>query len=381
MTGNRWWNVLVVGTLLVLAAINGVTRPFGPWQQVTAWVALAVFLACYFLYGRRALRDGTSGLAFSATVIVLSSVVVACSPSLAIIQAIAFPIIWVAIERTRWAIVANVILALAVSAGFLIALGTGPQNIANTAVIEAISLVGSLALGTWITRIAELSAERKQLLDELTQAQDQLALLNRDAGVTSERERLAREIHDTIAQSLTGLVMLSQRAQRELSAGETGAVGDRLSLIEESARETLVETRSLVAAGAPVELGGGIAAALDRLGSRFDRETGIRVSVSSEVSGELDRDAEVVLLRCAQESLANVRKHSRARTVDIRLDGCATMTVTDDGVGFDPLLPSDGFGLAGMRDRLALVSGTLAVASTPGNGTTLTVSLPAGVAR
>ncbi|MBK4349077.1 sensor histidine kinase [Lacisediminihabitans changchengi] len=379
MTGARWWNVLVVGTILVLAAINGVTRPFGPWQQMTAWIALALFLACYVLYGRRALRDGTSGIAFSATVIVLSGVVVACSPSLAVIQAIAFPLVWVAIESTRLAIVANVALALVVSAGFLIVLGTDPQNIANTAVIEAISLVGSLALGTWITRIAELSAERKLLIDELTQTQDQLALLSRDAGVTSERERLAREIHDTIAQSLTGLVMLSQRAQRELAAGETGAVGDRLELIEESARETLVETRSLVASSAPVELGGGIAAALDRLGARFDRETGIRVSVSADISGEFDRDAEVVLLRCAQESLANVRKHSRARAVSIRLEGCATMTVTDDGVGFDPLLPNDGFGLVGMRDRLALVAGTLAVSSAPGTGTTLTVSLPAGV--
>ena len=240
--------------------------------------------------------------------------------------------------------------------------------------IEAISLVGSLALGLWITRISDLSHERKALLDELTAAQGQLAALHRDSGVTSERERLAREIHDTIAQSLTGLVMLSQRAQRELAAGDTDALADQLEMMEHSARDALVETRTLVAAGAPVELGAGIVAALERFGSRFERETGIAVTVNGTVP-ELDRDTEVVLLRCAQEALANVRKHSGARAAAITLTmtgGRPTMTVQDDGVGFDPSLPSTGFGLAGMRDRLALVGGSIAVAGHP--GTTLTVT-------
>ncbi len=374
MTGERWWDVFVTGLLVVLAVIDGLAWAPSEAQRIVGWVALGLFFVCYLAYGRRALKDDSRWLAFAITIVVLSGAVVACSPNLAIIQAISFPMLWVAVDPTRWAIVTNVLLALAVAAGFIISLGASPTNIVNTAVIESISLVGSLALGLWITRIATLSHERKQLLDELTAAQDQLAALNRETGVTSERERLAREIHDTIAQSLTGLVMLSQSAQRELAAGETDALAERLTLMEESARDALVETRSLVAAGAPVELGGGIVAALERFGARFERETGIQVSVSGDVP-DLDRDTEVVLLRCAQEALANVRKHAAARTAVVELsmvEGRATMTVRDDGVGFDPSSPSSGFGLAGMRDRLALVGGALRVDG--GHGTTVTVT-------
>jgi signal transduction histidine kinase len=374
MKGERWWDVFVTATVIVLAAIDLVAYSPSQGQRIGAWVVLALLLGCYLLFIRRALVEDAPWLASGIAIILLSGAAVACSPNLAIIQAIAFPLLWVIINPTRWAIVANVLLALSVSAGFIVALGTSPENFVSTAVIEAISLVGSLALGLWITRISNLSHERRDLLDELTAAQDQLAALHRDSGVTSERERLAREIHDTIAQSLTGLVMLSQRAQRELASGATEVLAEQLVLMEESARDALVETRTLVAAGAPVELGGGIVAALERLGARFTRETGVVVTVSGDVP-ELERDTEVILLRCAQEALANVRKHSGASLARISLamvDGHPTMTVQDDGIGFDPAEPSTGFGLAGMRDRLALVGGSIVVESRA--GTTLTVT-------
>jgi signal transduction histidine kinase len=374
MNAERWWNVFVTGTVIVLALIDWLAWAPSEGQRIGAWIALGLFFLCYLAYGRLSLREGGPWVAFAITIVVLSGVVVACSPNLAIIQAISFPLLWVIIEPTRWAIVANVLLALLVSAGFIVSIGVTPQNFVNTAVIEAISLVGSLALGLWITRIANLSHERQQLIEQLTATQDQLAALNHETGVTSERERLAREIHDTIAQSLTGLVMLSQSAQRELAAGETVALADRLTMMEESARDALVETRSLVAAGAPVELGGGIVAALQRFAARFERETGISVSVTGDLP-DLDRDPEVVLLRCAQEALANVRKHAAATTATVELamvDGRATMTVRDDGVGFDPSTAAGGFGLAGMRDRLALVGGAIRVDGA--HGTTVTVT-------
>ena len=244
-------------------------------------------------------------------------------------------------------------------------------------------------MGTWITRIATLSDERRELVEKLTAAQDELALLHRDAGVTDERARLAREIHDTIAQSLTGLVMLGQRARRELAGG--GVQEETLELIETGARDALVETRSLVAASAPVELGGGLIDALDRLVGRFARETGIDlgggVAVLTEMRG-LSRDDEVALLRCAQEGLANVRKHSGATRVSVAVgvDADATvLRVTDDGRGFDPERVEAGFGLRGLRERLALVGGELRVGGadaggSPGTtgalGTTLEARLP-----
>ena len=133
-------------------------------------------------------------------------------------------------------------------------------------------------------------------------------------------------------------------------------------------------------AGAAVGVdGGGLAIALRRLGERFERETGILVSVEADDSAVLDRDGEVVLLRCTQEALANVRKHSTASTAALTLtvrDGEVDLTITDDGSGFDPSAPSSGFGLTGLRERLALVRGTLAVTASPGGGTTLIASLP-----
>ena len=380
MTGERWWHVFVAATIVVLAVINGFSYSPSQGQRVAAWVILGVIGLAYLLVGRRSLQEGGPWVVFSVVIILGSGALVACSPTLAIVQAISFPLLWSVIEDTRIAIAANVLLALSVSAGFLVSLGLSPENIVNTAVIEGISLVGSLALGIWITRISHLSHERRDLIDELTATQAQVSALSRETGAAEERERLAREMHDTIAQSLTGLVMLSQRAQRELAAGNADGIADQLAVMEETARDALLETRSLVASAASVEVGGGIVAAVERLGERFGRETGIRVSVDGDDLPELDRATEVVLLRCAQEALANVRKHSGARGASIALAAkgeLVTMTISDDGVGFAPDTPSPGYGLAGMRDRLALVEGTLTVASRPGAGTTLLIGLPA----
>jgi signal transduction histidine kinase len=383
MTGNRWWHIFFTTTMLMLAVINLFAWAPSTGQRIGAWVTIALLAIVYATIGRRALSgDPRFGLSFSLSLIIGSGMLVACSPNLAFVQAIAFPLLWRVIPTSRVAVAANLALALAVSAGFVVSVGTGSDNLSQTALIQSISLVGSLALGLWISRIADLSTERLHLLDELTATQAELAAANHDTGVVSERERLAREIHDTIAQTLTGIVMTSQRAQRALGSGELAPLANQLELIEESARDVLVEARSLVAASAPVGLGGGIAAALERLGERYRRESGIGITVNADVTVELDRDTEVVLLRCAQEALANVRKHSHATSATVRLTTelhTATVAVTDDGTGFDPVDAETGFGLPGMRDRLALVNGALAVSRMPGGGTALSVSLPIGV--
>lgn len=384
MTGNRWWPVFFTTTMLMLAVINVFSWTPSIGQRIGAWITLAVLQIAYLAVGRKALGGASRFTAsFTFVLIIGSGVLVACSPNLAFVQAIAFPLLWVLLTRTRIAVAANIALALSVTIGFIVSTGPGSDNLAQTGLIESISLVGSLALGLWISRIAELSSERLRLLDELTATQAQLAVAHHDTGVVSERERLAREIHDTIAQSLTGIVMLCQRAQRELGSGQLTSLADQLQLLEEGARDALVEARSMVAASAPVDLGGGIASALDRLAERFQRETGIAISVTAIISVELDRDTEVVLLRCAQEALANVRKHSHATFATVHLLTellSATLSVTDDGAGFDVNCAETGFGLPGMRERLMLVNGALAVSSVPGGGTSLSVSLPIGVA-
>ncbi|MEP6481949.1 MAG: sensor histidine kinase [Rhodoglobus sp.] len=381
MTGRRWWDVLFGGTVIVLAAINVVAWAPSEWQRVGVWVILGLLAVAYFVLGRRALADNSTSLPFAIVLIAASGALVACSPNMAVVQAITFPLMWSIISSTRLSIVANVALAIAVFVGFLFVAGIGVDSVVQAALIEGISLVGSLALGLWITSIAHLSHERKQLLDELTAAQDKLATLHREGGVASERERLAREIHDTIAQDLTGLVMLTQRARRELSAGNAPLADQQLELLEDNARTALAETRALVASAAPVGLTSGITEALQRLAERFSRETGVTVGVEVGTLPALERDTEVVLLRIAQEGLANIRKHAGAESavIELRLvDGKPTLAVRDNGTGFDLAASTGGFGLSGMRDRLSLVGGSLDVASSP-TGTTLTATLPASV--
>jgi signal transduction histidine kinase len=299
---------------------------------------------------------------------------VAGYPTLAIIQVVAYPLAWAYSATIRRALIANIVIALAVGVGLLVSLGTSTDNLLQTGLTVAVSLGFSLAMGFWISRMTELGEERGRLLEELQGAQEQIAALHRDAGAAAERERLARELHDTIAQDLTGLVMLAQHAGRE-----GGSSSQTLGMIEESARAVLSETRALVAAGAAVtddDLD--LVGALHRLAERYSRETGIAVTVQGPERLRLPRDLEVVVLRCAQESLANARKHARASRIQVGLEAqgdTVRVTIRDDGIGFDPDAAPDGFGLPGMRDRLALVDGALTVSSALGAGTTVTAQV------
>jgi DNA-binding NarL/FixJ family response regulator/signal transduction histidine kinase len=346
----RWWHVAVLGVAAVLAGLVVWNDPT-PTELWGALACIAAFVIGWLVVGRRAPRSDRAAFAFVVITIAVASVGTAFSPNLATLQCIAYPIIWVMLDRTQHAILANIALATGVGVGLYLSTGSALQAL----LIQAISVTFSIALGLWITSIAVRSHERQRLLDELRATQDQLAIVSRDAGVASERERLAREIHDTIAQDLTGLVLLTQRARRELPAGELPALTEQLALLEDSARSALAETRALVATGAPVGLAtGGIGEALERLGSRFARETGVQVGVDAAGLGPLGRDTEVVLLRCAQEGLANVRKHANASTASLIVSvegGHVSLTVRDDGAGFDPEGATAGFGLSGMRER------------------------------
>ena len=378
MGNTRGWSVAVVSAAAILVAllfVNGAEDG----ELVGGCAAILALLLVWFLVALPA-EEGTPRAYTAATaLIVISGVGTTIHPGMATIQAIVFPLLWRASRSTRDAVALNALLALSVGVGYFLSLGATVSAFWQALVIEAISLAGSLAIGFWITRISEESAARERLLGELSATQSQLAAVSRDAGVLSERERLAREIHDTIAQDLTGLVLLAQRTRRELLGGSP-TVGETIDLLEESARSALAETRALVAASAPVALTeGGIAAALERLGERFGRETGIAVRIEADAALPLDRDTEVVLLRCAQEGLANVRKHSEAATASasLRLDGAVvTLVVRDDGRGFDASAPRVGYGLDGLRDRLALGGGGFHIETSPGNGTALTASLP-----
>ncbi len=377
MLRSRWWALAVVTVVTVCAIILAIERPSLPRLLVGAGV-LVVFLVAFVVVGRTAEDGSRRAVAFIVACVVATGALVSIVPSLAVFQSIAMPLGWVITHTRRAGVTASAFVAGAAGVGFFVALGPSWEAASTAAITVTFSFAGSVALGLWIWRIAEYGDERARLLDELTAAQDELATLHRDAGVTTERERLARELHDTIAQSLAGLVLLAQRSRRELASGRlTDAT---LELLEDAARDALTETRTLVAGSAPVELGTGLAGALEVLAERFRRESGVAVTVSVALDGPLDRDAEVALLRCAQEGLANVRKHAGASAVAVSLSdeaGEAVLSVADDGRGLDPDAIPDGFGLSGLRARLALAGGALTVTGSPA-GTTLEARLPRG---
>jgi len=378
VTSRHWWLLAVAGTGLLSVVVLWLTIGLAPrfWIGSGILLAFTVFWALFVV--RPDEEDTPRSLVTLIVTIAVTGALTATDTTLAFFQVIAFPAAWTLLGSIRRAVIASAVIAVVVAVAFPIRLGFSAGSITLAAAIEAISFVFAVAMGVWITRIADLGHERKRLLDELTAAQSQLEVLHRDAGATDERERLARELHDTIAQTLTGQVLLTQRARRELASGTL--TDETLELMESAARSALTETRSLVAASARVELpGGGLVSALEHLAARFQRESGITVAVSSTLNEPLDRDSEVVLLRCAQEGLANVRKHAGARDVRVELssgDGFARVRVVDDGRGFDPVAAATaGFGLSGLRDRLGLVGGSLAIDGTQG-ATTLTARVP-----
>jgi len=376
MATMRWWHAAVLAVSLVVGGVAVI----GGYRQELVVPGLAVltgYVLAWFILGRRAAESRRLSLVYSVLLIVISGVLVAIEPNYATMQTITYPILWTIARSVRTAIATSTATAVSVFFGLIVSLGT--DAIGEAAIIAALSLGFAIGMGTWISRIWRLSDERLALLEQLQAAQESLALLSRDAGVTSERERLAREIHDTIAQDLTGLVLLGQQSRRSLAAGDLVGAEQQLALLEENARLALSETRSLVAATSPAALDdGGIGPALQRLAQRFERETGIVIPVHVDVSAPLDRSTEVVLLRCAQEGLANVRKHAGASSAALALTSAAhgiTLTLEDDGSGFDPAAVGQGYGISGMRDRLALVGGSLDFETSPA-GTRLIVTMP-----
>ncbi|HEY9377190.1 MAG TPA: sensor histidine kinase, partial [Jiangellaceae bacterium] len=232
------------------------------------------------------------------------------------------------------------------------------------------------------TGIIERAERRAVLIDELEHTRAELATTEHARGVLAERERLSREIHDTLAQGFTSILTLSQAAEVTVPPDATAA-REHLALIEKTAREGLTEARALVEAAGPADLlDASLAEAVERVVARFGEETGLPAKVT--VSGRprsLPANSEVVLLRATQEALANVRKHAAATAVRVTLTfppdgpGSATLEVTDDGRGFDPT-SATGYGLRGMRSRVEQVGGTLKIASGQGVGSSIRVLVP-----
>ena len=233
-----------------------------------------------------------------------------------------------------------------------------------------------------IDELGETNSRLEATLAENTGLHRQLLAQAREAGVLDERQRMAREIHDTLAQGLTGIITQLQAVEQ---AGQDPAERRRhFTAAVTLARESLTEARRSVHALRPEALetallGEALAAVADRWAER----TGVPVQVTTTGTVRpITPEAESALLRTAQEALANVAKHAAATRVGLTLsylDDEVILDVRDDGRGFDPAPATGaagGFGLVAMRQRIEGLSGTLDVESEPGLGTAISARIP-----
>lgn len=262
------------------------------------------------------------------------------------------------------------VVALGLHGGFTVGGVVGPLVGAGVA----------LLIGLGYRALAREAVEREALVAELLATRDRLAATEHEQGVLAERARLAREIHDTVAQGLSSIQMLLHAAERA-DADRPGL--EHIRLARETAADGLADTRRFIRELTPPSLDQGLGAALGRLADQQWSRDGLAVHIEvPEV--RLPMDVQTALLRIAQGAVANVVQHARAATVRLSLtvDGReARLTVEDDGVGFDPVTAreragsTDSFGLRAMEDRVGQFGGRLEIDSLPGRGTTLVAVL------
>lgn len=243
--------------------------------------------------------------------------------------------------------------------------------------------VATILLGIWVTAIIEQSTRRRRLIDQIEETQAELAASERRAGVLEERQRMAREIHDTLAQGFTSIIMHLEAADQFLS-GDTDKLQKHLDQARSTARDSLNQARRVVQDLKPGQLEQhSLPDAIERTAVRWGEETGIPVTMirtGSPVS--LHPSIEVTLLRAAQEALNNVRKHSQATAVQLTLSYMSDviiLDVQDNGVGLNGAAPSPlsgGYGLQAMRERASLCNGEVILESEPGEGTTVVITIP-----
>ncbi|MGO2110515.1 MAG: sensor histidine kinase [Pseudoclavibacter sp.] len=382
-----WWSILftVVPALsLVAVAVysSGLPVELLPlsWTASALVIAIVVF---WFTYARRHIGPSVRGYIGLAVISALLFAAILLIPVLGIMQAIYYPYLWCVFERTSRSIAATIVFALGLAGGAIAMWGA--DEALTTIFAQAFSIMMSIGIGLAITHPWTVADRQQALYDELLRAQEQIRELSRQSGISLERERLSRELHDTLAQTLAGLSLLSERAARGArrrheeaaaaaasgsgsgaGAGTGGGAGSlpvgadddvtlaQLDQIAELAKTALGETRALIVETAPVhdETGTTFEQAIERLAERFRRETGVEVDVdldgsaSSPPPASIPRDHQVVLLRSLQEGLSNVRRHANATRADVRLAITPARDPADDADA-PPAAPCAGRGAAG----------------------------------
>ena len=285
------------------------------------------------------------------------------------------PLVLLSVLLTIW--------AMSVHAGLSLGATLGPLVGAAVAV----------AVGLGYRALLREAAERQNLIEDLLATRTELAATARDAGTLAERERLAREIHDTVAQGLSSIQMLLHAAESRVS---DPAALEHLRLARDTAAANLQETRRFIRELTPPALDTQtlpgaltrLAASAERASSAENTATGSAraTRVSLHVTGDpitLPMALETTLLRIAQGSLANVAQHAGASRAEVTLSYMTdevALDIVDDGRGFTLTAATaqspDSFGLVAIRQRVEQLGGTFVLESAPGHGTAVAVRFP-----
>lgn len=371
--------LLAIATARVLLADSGAHR--------YVVLAGALGLAALYLAGalaHRYRRRRVMTLGWLAAVTALWAALLVASPDF---SWVAFPLFFLHLHLLRrWhGITAVAVITVAVIVGYSAHAGATSVGMTLGPILGAVFAV---VIAWGYTGIHAESEQRRELIDSLTRTRAELAASQHQAGIAAERDRLAREIHDTIAQGLSSIVLLLRSAEAALPEHPERS-GERIVEARRSAENNLAEARRFVHDLTPPSLSSGsLRDALQRLCERTARESGVHCTLRLDGTPvALPSGYEVALLRAAQSSLANVVQHAQATTAVVTLgylDTEITLDIYDDGHGFTPddaappRADGSGFGLSSLRDRIGELGGTLAVETAPAEGTAVAIRLPYG---
>ncbi len=280
-----------------------------------------------------------------------------------------------------WVTVAILVL-LALAAADLLLLS--PNASIPAWALTAIPMVGFVVIYVVLySRQAQARMRAQALLEELEAAHRQLseyAVRVQDLTLANERQRMARELHDTLAQGLAGLILQLEAANSHLANGRTDRAQSILQQAMTRARGTLADARRAIDA---LRSGQDLETALREQVAQFTNATCIPCALDVSLGTELPEAVRDHALRAIAEGLTNIGRHAQAKHawVSVRsAEGTLLVELRDDGRGFDPKETSPGhYGLLGIRERARVAAGTVEIKSAPGEGTTVKRCLPLGV--
>lgn len=292
-----------------------------------------------------------------------------------------FPLFFLALDISppRW----EVPLVLLLTAASIGALGVHGEWTVGGVVGPIIGAGVALLIGMSSLALRRESEAYERLYTDLLATQGRLAASERAAGVLAERERLAREIHDTVAQGLSSITLLLSAAERKDPAS---AARSQVSLAREAATASLAEARRFVRELVPPPLDEqSLGGALRRLAASAWAASELEIDIRVADALEIAMPIQTALLRVTQGAMANVVAHSSARHACIEIvrePDVLVLTVEDDGVGFDQTLVErdaearGSFGLRATRERVEQFGGSVRISTQPGQGTRMTVRIP-----